>query len=379
MSFLKIYILALFIFLSNLLCRAQTVETVAGPSPRLNNGITVHRNGDVYASDFFGIGFNGNSVYRISPDGTSTLYASGLSQPAGLAFNLNDVLYVAEFAGNKVSSINAQGVITQFASGLDQPADLVFDSDTNLYVSNFGNGTISKITPSGSVITFVTGLDQPVGLAIDENDFLYSANLINGKIFKINSSGNKDLLTIIPDLPIGFMTYSLGNLFVTSTGGHKVYKIELIGNTVSVYAGNGLSGTVNGNLSFAQFTNPDGIAANSKGDTLYVSENNTNLLRRICVKDFLSIPDYHYQAYKVSLFPNPAVNFTTISYQINSDQFVKLELYCENGLFLKDLFSSYLEKGKHEFKMETNTFSSGIYLCKISSNDFSRMIKLLIN
>lgn len=52
-----------------------------------------------------------------------------------------------------------------------------------------------------------------------------------------------------------------------------------------------------------------------------------------------TITYYFNQAFKVSEFPNPAFDFTTKNYQIHSDNFVKLELYGDNGLFLKDIFS----------------------------------------
>ena len=306
MRYILINWMVLFFFAASY---AQTVETVAGPIPRINNGLVVHHSGDVYVSDLFGSGFNGSRVYKITPDGESMLYASSLSQPAGLAFSPSGLLFVAEFTSGQISTIDTEGNVNQFVGGLNQPADIVFDNEQNLYVTNYGNGTISKITQSGTISTLVAGLSQPVGLAIDSNyEYLYSANLNDGKIHQIDLDGNMNLLTTISDLPIGFMTFSSEYLYVCSTGGHKVYRVDLSGNT-DVFAGTGMAGTTNGNLDVAQFTNPDGIAVSPTGDTLYISENNTNLLRRIVLGDIslatkeTSTPDHQDD---IKIYPNPA-------------------------------------------------------------------------
>ncbi len=357
---------------------SQLVETVAGPFPRINNGLALRNDGCIFASDLFGTSFNGNSIHKINPDGTSSLFANGLSQPAGLAFDPNGILFVAEFSGNEISMIDQQGTVSLFASGLNQPADLVFDSDTNLYVSNYGNGSISKITQGGSLSDFVTGLNQPVGIAIDENNTLYSANLADGIIYEIDSQGNKDSLTIIPDLPIGFMTYSSGNLYITSTGGNRIYRLDLSNNTTSIFAGSGTQGTLDGIASAAQFTNPDGIVANTSGDTLYVSENNSNLLRRIILNSVALIPLKATGPFSVSIFPNPSTNFLKLELILKTDAVLKLELFDLQGELIKTWNASFLSQGSHERILSIQALETGIYYLKFSVGNHSEIKRIII-
>ena len=358
---------------------AQTVETVAGPMPRINNGLVVHHSGDVYASDLFGSGFNGSRVYKISPEGESMLYASGLSQPAGLVFSHSGLLYVAEFTSGQISTIDTEGNVDQFAAGLSQPADLVFDNEQNLYVTNYGNGTISKITPSGTISTLVAGLSQPVGLAIDLNQqYLYSANLNDGKIHQIDLDGNITLLTTISDLPIGFMTFSSGYLYVCSTGEHKVYKVGLDGDT-SVFAGTGVAGSTNGSIDIAQFTNPDGIAVSPTGDTLYVSENNTNLLRRIILGDIsLGAKETSVQGHlnDFKIYPNPAKSLINLELLKPINENVIYHIYNQD----KQLIATQnieIVKGRGQIQIEY--LPAGAYLIEIHHNyglSRSRFVKL---
>lgn len=360
---------------------AQIVETVAGPNPKSNNGLVVHKNGDVYASDLFGTGFNGSKVYKIAPDGTSDLYVSGLSQPAGLVFSTAGILYIAEFTSGEISTVDSEGLITVFAAGLNQPADLVFDSNENLYVSNYGNGTISRITSDGTVNTFTTGISQPVGLSIDDEGYLYAASLNQGKIYKIDSLGNKSLLTTIYDFPVGFMTYSNEHLYLCSTGGHKVYKIDLDGNS-SVFAGNGIAGTTNGNTDLAQFTNPDGIAASPTGDTLYISENNTNLLRRISMVNTTATEDSNTvldQNNWIKITPNPINDIGTITYYIPRSGLVEMKLIAFDGSLVKSVLKTFHNKGNYEFQLITDNLQSGIYFCQIEGSGYSNKIQIIIS
>ena len=46
-------------------------------------------NGAIYGSDF-----NGDTVFKINPDGTVSAFVSGIQNPNGLAFDNNQNLYV---------------------------------------------------------------------------------------------------------------------------------------------------------------------------------------------------------------------------------------------------------------------------------------------
>ena len=71
-------------------------------------------------------------------------------------------------AGN-IEKFAPDGTGTIFASGLNDPEDLVFDDVGNLYEVDNGSGNIYKFSPSGSRSTFAsgfpTGEDGPHALA----------------------------------------------------------------------------------------------------------------------------------------------------------------------------------------------------------------------
>jgi len=371
------YILSAALNLHCLLLWSQAVETMAGPLPKVNNGLVVATNGHIYASDLFGTGFNGNSISKFTLEGQSETVATGLSQPAGLAFDDKGLLYVAEFTSGEISTINEQGEIHLFASGFNQPADLVFDHLSNLYVSNHGSGSISKISPKGEVSTFVTGLNKPVGLAYHKK-YLYSVNLDDGKVYRIDSLGNKSLLSTLKHLPVGFMTYANEHLFVTSTGGHRIYQISLEGETI-VLSGDGRPATTNGELSRAQFTMPDGIAASPTGDTLYVSENNTHLLRRILLKTPSGLEKLHFASYsQMELSPSPANTHTRLTLQLAEGDLLSISIAYSDGRVLQQKASRYFSKGRHTLTYDTRSFQQGLYFIRVEGAQFQASAPLLV-
>jgi hypothetical protein len=114
----------------------------------------VYHDGALYVSSLgtFPAQQGGQKVYKIAPDGTMTVYATGLTAVVGLAFDAKGQLYALEtFTGapfpgpsaagtGLVVRIAPAGAPTTVASGLTFPTAMTFGPDGNLYVSNIGYG-----------------------------------------------------------------------------------------------------------------------------------------------------------------------------------------------------------------------------------------------
>src|SRR5205814_430887 len=95
-----------------------------------------------------------------------TVYATGVTNPSGLAFDASNNLYIANnTGGGTVSRVPyGGGVATPFATGFNGPNAMAF-----------GPG-------GGAATTFATGFNGPAGLAFDGVGNLYVANIFNGTI-----------------------------------------------------------------------------------------------------------------------------------------------------------------------------------------------------
>ena len=90
----------------------------------------------------------------------------------GVACDSGGNVYAADASGN-IYKFTPSGVQSTFATGLDQPAGLAFDSSGNLFEADQGSGTIYKFTPGGVRSTFAIGLSVPMALAFDSSGDLF--------------------------------------------------------------------------------------------------------------------------------------------------------------------------------------------------------------
>jgi hypothetical protein len=64
-------------------------------------------------------------ITEIAPDGTQSIFATGLGAPTGLTFNSVGDLFAEDLSGN-IYEFTPGGVRSNFASGLNQPTGLAF-------------------------------------------------------------------------------------------------------------------------------------------------------------------------------------------------------------------------------------------------------------
>jgi sugar lactone lactonase YvrE len=121
--------------------------------------------GNLFASDFAD-----QTIYKFTPNGTRTVFAgpSAFASdqfPVGLAFDSAGNLFVST-AGNggsdAILKFTLGGIESTFVMDLTNPRGLAFDMLDNLFVAEFlPVGDILKITPNGTETVFATGLIRP--------------------------------------------------------------------------------------------------------------------------------------------------------------------------------------------------------------------------
>jgi sugar lactone lactonase YvrE len=207
--------------------------------------------GDLYEADF-----SSNTIFKFTPDGTKSVFASGLGGPYSLAFDSSANLFVADYNSGTVFKLTPAGTKSTFASGLNRPIGLAFDSSGNLFVADQFSNTIFKFTPAETKSVFASGLGGPVGLAFDSSGNLFEADFGSGAIFKFTPDGTKSPFASGLSGPVGPAFDSSGNLFVADYNSGSIFKFTPAG-TKSTFA-SGLS-------------NPAGLAFDSSGN-LFVAD-----------------------------------------------------------------------------------------------------------
>ncbi len=360
---MKSIISSIFILFFTHCIKAQNVSTlVQGPST-FTDGLALDKFGNIYASDYFG-----NSVTKITPNGQTSIFVSGLVNPNGLIFDSLGNLLIPQVARNIISTVDTAGNIdTLLESSL--PAALYFDHSSDLIVSSYFNNTILKYDTSGNSINFWTqgSLNGPVGLLFDSLGNFYVGNFNNGTIYKRDIN---DSIMLLADLPgtLGFMTMSENYIYATGLSSNRIYKVPMDGSQpANIFAGSSV-GSIDGHVSIAKFNSPNGIVATPTGDTLYISEANTRQLRMITglLNPTTVYLENQSQSQLNIAFPNPSNGKLNFEFWIENTENIQLKLLGMDGVSKYTYDAGIKNVGKNTISIDLSTadftrLNSGIY------------------
>ena len=246
-------------------------------------GAAVNSSGYVYVSD------RTNLVIRIiSPGGSVTTFAGGGQFPSG------------PYTGHYVDGV---GTNVRFYG----PAGVALNSSGHVIVADADNYAIRIVAPDGTVTTLAgndtsgftdgTGMNAqfngPSGVAVNSSGHVFVADTVNSAIRVIAPGG---IVTMLAggtrgfadgigtsakfQFPYGLAVHSSGYVYVADTFNHAI-RVIAPGGIVTTLAGNGTSGFTDGIGTNAQFNSPYGVAVDSSGNVVYVTDTSNYLIRKI--------------------------------------------------------------------------------------------------
>ncbi len=125
-------------------------------------------------------------IFRYDERGMRTVVTEDVGNPAGIAFDKDNNLYVAHYSGDR------QGRKSIYARGFNVPAGITF-IDGLLYVPNRDAGEVVRIEKDGKKTFVTSGLPQPVSLLKRGDKLVISC--LSGPIYTVDSSGKAQVLT----------------------------------------------------------------------------------------------------------------------------------------------------------------------------------------
>ncbi|MBT8063125.1 MAG: hypothetical protein KJO85_10615 [Gammaproteobacteria bacterium] len=253
-------------------CSTLLGDVITLAQARASGDVTVAPNGDIFLGDFGSPALaNGTTVVKVLPDGTTSLFAQGLSR----ALEGNDVdalgnLIQVGFGSNTVFSIDPAGNATVIAN-LDGPVGVVVDEGNQIFVTMCRADAIARIDPGGVVTQIAVGggLDCPNGIDVGHDGAFYVVNNINGGMYRVGRDGVVSFFATIPGGGNGHVVYVNGFYYVAGRLAHRIYQVDTAGN-VTPYAGTGVDGNTDGPNLQATISRPNGIGASPDGRYLYV-------------------------------------------------------------------------------------------------------------
>lgn len=319
--------LSLGLLLASVLCDAQQylISTLAGgappptPAPATSlalgaiSGLTVDSSGSAYFS-------SGSVVFRVDTAGTITRFAgtrtagySGdggqamaarLNRPAGLAFDRQGNLFIADFQNSRIRRVSPAGTITTVmgggsgfvgsggpaTAGTLNPVGIAVDGQGSLYVSDLFYHVVLKVGHDGIATRIAGGglanpgdggpatsalLLGPYSLAVDSHNNLYIVDTICGRLRKVSPDGVITTVSITgPNssslIPGAVAVDSQDNLFVADTGSGSILKVAANG-AGAVVAGGGTNYPGDGGPATSASVAPAAFALDGKGN-LFIAD-----------------------------------------------------------------------------------------------------------
>jgi DNA-binding beta-propeller fold protein YncE len=254
------------------------VETLA-QIPASTGGIAVDSAGNVYVGDI-GPPTNralGTKVYKITPQGVSSIFAEGnlFMAASGNAFDSQGNLLQSNYIGHTINKITPSGEVSVFVRNLSGPVGIAVDAQDNFYVANCNAGNVQRFDANGtSVDIFPSSLfNCPNGIALGDDGNVYVANFNGGGIIKI------DLQTRAITQFVNVGTSNNGHIFnggdgkfyLADRGQNLIYTLSFDGE-IEVLAGTGAVGSADGPALQSTFFRPNDVSMSPDGKILYINQ-----------------------------------------------------------------------------------------------------------
>ncbi|MBM4158701.1 MAG: T9SS type A sorting domain-containing protein [Ignavibacteria bacterium] len=324
-----------------------------------------------------------NTGIAVGPSGMILRTTNGgqnwlvLSRPGGdmgdVQFVNNNILYACgdHIIKSTNGGINWNILIT--AQFLGQFRSLFFTNELTGTIVGI-NGTIWTTT-NGGINYIQRYMMLPVQFA---DSSLYDIQYINsttgyisgnlGIVVKTTNSGVNwsylptGTITQFPSLyfineNIGYLAGTAGRLFKTTNGGVNWIQ-QTVGVTDSFY-----------DLEFINYNT--GWICGQNGRILKTTNGGSTWIKPINTE----VPESYALRQN---FPNPFNQVTKIQFEIPESKFVTLIVYDILGKEIAALVNEKLSPGKYVINFNENGLSSGIYFCKLQTNNYSAVKKMVL-
>jgi DNA-binding beta-propeller fold protein YncE len=299
------------------------------------------------------------SIQALVPGQAPTLFAIGVSSPAGLEI-LNSKLWVCDGGSMKSFDLATGTLVDNIAVGGTFLNGITSDGTEMLYVSDFTAKKIYKINTTTLVSTEVVAntVSTPNGMWYDgtNNRVLFVNWGVSApiKAMDLTTYAVTTVATTTLGSCDGIARDGAGNYFVSAWTQNAVYKFDAnLANPVAVVTG---------------LTQPADICYNVSNDTLVVPQTSADL---VTFHNF-STASLNVNAEKLDLklFPNPAHEKINLSFEVDHSTDVTFRISTLNGQIVSETAFGTIETGNHVFTIDVAELAVGAYVYTLEGEHF---------
>ncbi|PKD18799.1 hypothetical protein APR41_17480, partial [Salegentibacter salinarum] len=213
--------------------QSEAAEIGEIPGTATLSGTALDDNGNIYA-----ITYSGTTIYKIEPDGTTSVWATGLINGDVHALHVaGDYLYIPRYANSAQAitriPLENPGAGEEVFASFDNGAISLTDYGDWIYAAVLDRNEIKRIHKSDKTAeTFLTTEDGilgegPFGLDVDTEGNLFIATLHNHTILKYDGTDITTAITNLPNAVTSVVVNESGNFYVSMlNGGVRKYKSD---------------------------------------------------------------------------------------------------------------------------------------------------------
>lgn len=230
-------------------------------------GMSIDARGNIYNTNFR------ESVWRTAPSGETIELSSDFTSASGNFALENGDLLQADWTDNRIFRIRPDGTSTVFSgAGLDGPVGIVRRPDGDFIVANHRGGYLARVPREGGAAEEVLrheDMPHPNGVTIDSEGSIYVSDLDGGTVFKWLPTGELVHLAELPGRGNAHGVIAGGALYVNKIWDHVIYRVDLDSGAYGIVSGTGNAGYDDGPTGIATIEEPNGIATNAAQDIVY--------------------------------------------------------------------------------------------------------------
>lgn len=250
--------------------KTTTLQTsIELASDGLIGGITIDQEGNIYTADL------GSHIWKIKPNGETMLLSSEFEDPSGILALDNGDLLQSEWTNNRIYKISPNGSRTLFSeTNLNGPVGIAQLADGDFIVANSRGKFLARIPQAGGDAEIVlqdTRMTQPNGVTVDPEGNVYIADLDSGNVFKWRPGSQLTSLVELPGKGNSHNVFANGMLYVNKIWDHVVYIVNPKTGAYGIVSGTGVPGYKDGITGIATLEEPNAIGASKDGKTIYIN------------------------------------------------------------------------------------------------------------
>lgn len=253
------------------------------------------------------------------------LATARFNDPAGLAFDAQGNLYVADSRNHVIRKVATDGTVSLVAGGVgeagfangtgsaarfDTPFGLTIGNDGALLVADTGNHILRRVALTGAVTTYAglagtpgntngilsaARFHSPLGVKRDAEGNIWVADSGNQTIRRITVAGMVETVAGTPDVwgwedgpaanakfngPVDVAISTDGNVYVSDGFNHVIRCVHTNGVVSTVAGSGGKAAWVDSVGAQARFWNPAGLAFDAAGN-LYIADSRNHVIRKL--------------------------------------------------------------------------------------------------